>query len=64
MTYHPTTTALLLVDLYNNFLSEGGKIWPRVRAVAEEVKVLDHLRALVKVARDNGYRIYFVPDHR
>lgn len=64
MLYHPTTTALLLVDPYNDFLSEGGKVWPRVRAIAEEVSLLDHLRGLVKAARDNGYRIFFVPHHR
>ena len=64
MTYHPTTTALLLVDPYNDFLSEGGKAWPRAKAIAEEVKLLDHLRALVRVARDKGIKVYFVPHHR
>jgi len=29
------TTALLVVDPYNDFISEGGKIWPRIKAVAE-----------------------------
>jgi nicotinamidase-related amidase len=64
MTYHPDTTALLLVDPYNDFLSEGGKLWPRVKASAEEVKLLDHLRALVKVAREKGLKVFFVPHHR
>jgi nicotinamidase-related amidase len=64
MIYHPTTTALLLVDPYNDFLSEGGKAWPRAKAIAEEVRLLDHLRALVRVARDKGIKVYFVPHHR
>ena len=64
MSYDPTTTALLLVDPYNDFLSEGGKVWPRVKSIAEEVNLLEHLRALVKVARDQGYKIFFVPHHR
>ena len=64
MTYHPTTTALLLVDPYNDFLSEGGKLWRRVAAIAEDVNLLDHLRALVKAARDKGFKIFFVPHHR
>lgn len=63
-TYDPATTALLLVDPYNDFLSEGGKLWPRFKAIAEEVKLLDHLRVLVRVARDKGIKIYFVPHHR
>ena len=34
MTRHPydkETTALLVVDPYNDFISEGGKIWDRIR---------------------------------
>ena len=27
-TYDPKTTALLCIDFYNDFLSEGGKLWP------------------------------------
>jgi nicotinamidase-related amidase len=64
MGYNPLTTSILLVDPYNDFLSEGGKLWPRVKAIAEQVNLLDHLRALVKVARDKGFKIYFVPHHR
>ena len=44
MSYDPSTTGILLVDPYNDFLSEGGKVWPRAKAIAEEVKLLDHLR--------------------
>jgi hypothetical protein len=36
-TYDPTRTGLLFVDPYNDFLSEGGKLWPRVKQVAEQV---------------------------
>jgi hypothetical protein len=28
--YEPAHTGLLLVDPYNDFLSEGGKVWPYV----------------------------------
>lgn len=30
----PARTGLLFVDPYNDFLSEGGKLWPRVKEVA------------------------------
>lgn len=64
MSYDPATTAILLVDPYNDFLSDGGKLWPRVRAVAEQVHLLDHLRQVVSTARARGIQIIFVPHHR
>jgi hypothetical protein len=36
ITYGKGSTALLFVDPYNDFLSEGGKLWPMLKAVAEE----------------------------
>jgi ureidoacrylate peracid hydrolase len=33
--YEKPITALLVVDPYNDFISEGGKIWNRIRSVAE-----------------------------
>lgn len=64
MSYELARTALLLVDPYNDFLSEGGKSWPRLKAVAERVDLLPHLRALVETARAVGVKIIFVPHHR
>jgi len=40
--YEASSSAVLLVDPYNDFLAQGGKLWPRVKAVAEEVRLLDH----------------------
>src|SRR6516162_6112637 len=34
-TYDKEITALLVVDPYNDFISEGGKLWDRIRGVAE-----------------------------
>ena len=35
VTYDKEITALLVIDPYNDFISEGGKIWDRLKAVAE-----------------------------
>jgi nicotinamidase-related amidase len=64
MSYDPSTTAILLVDPYNDFLAEGGKLWLRVKAVAEEVQLLKHLREIVSAARAAAFTIIFVPHHR
>ncbi|AEM83956.1 isochorismatase family cysteine hydrolase [Streptomyces violaceusniger] len=63
-TYDPRRTAVLLVDPYNDFLSEGGKVWPVVQSVAEKVGLLDNLRAVVGAARQSGVRVVFVPHRR
>jgi nicotinamidase-related amidase len=62
--YPAGSTALLLVDPYNDFVHERGKFWPLVRKVAEEVRLLDHLRTIVATARKTGMRVFFVPHHR
>jgi nicotinamidase-related amidase len=61
MSYEISRTGVLLVDPYNDFLSEGGKTWPRLKEVAESVGLLDHLRAVVTAARDAGIRVFIVP---
>ena len=62
--YPSSRTALLLVDPYNDFLSEGGKLWPAVEPVAREVGLLRHLRTAVDAARAAGLTVAFVPHRR
>lgn len=62
--YGPTDTALLFVDPYNDFLSEGGKLWPRVAEVANSVGLHDNLRAIVAAVRKAGIPVFIVPHHR
>ncbi|SDM05256.1 isochorismatase family cysteine hydrolase [Streptomyces wuyuanensis] len=62
--YASDSTALLVVDPYNDFLSEGGKLWPRAKAVAEQVGLLDHMRQVLAATRSRGIRTLFVPHRR
>lgn len=57
-------TALLLVDPYNDFLSEGGALWPRLAPIATSMRLHDHLRALWRAARASGLLRVVVPHHR
>jgi len=61
--YRRQNTALLVVDPYNDFLSEGGLAWPRIRAIVEEVGLLENLRSVYASVRGAGIRIFIVP-HR
>jgi len=62
--YDADRTGLLLVDPYNDSLSEGGKLWAKAKAVAEAVDLLAHLRALVEAARRAGVVVFYVPHRR
>jgi nicotinamidase-related amidase len=64
MSDRPRRTALLFVDPYNDFLSEGGKLWPQVEPVATAVGLLANLRAVVAEARRAALPIFIVPHHR
>src|SRR5215470_15631873 len=63
-TYEPGITAVLCVDLYNDFLSEGGKLFPWVKDIARENNMHESLRSIVRTAREAGIAIYHVPHHR
>ena len=62
--YDPARTGLLLVDPYNDFLSEGGKLWPRVKEVAIQVGLIDNLKAILSAVRAKNMRVFIVPHHR
>lgn len=62
--YDPTRTAVLLVDPYNDFLSDGGKVWPLLEPVATDVGLLDNLRAVVAAGRRADLPVFFVPHRR
>ncbi len=62
--YPVSQTAYLLVDPYNDFLSEGGKVYPFVEPVARSVGLLEHLRKLDQAVRARGLQVVFVPHHR
>ena len=57
--YHAETTGLILVDLFNDFLSEGGQNWESVKEVALEVGVVENLKRLVHGARAKQVRLFY-----
>jgi nicotinamidase-related amidase len=62
--YPADRTAYLLVDPYNDFLSEGGKVYPFIEPIAKEVGLLDNLRALDRAVRSAGIPVFVVPHRR
>ena len=62
--YDRDRTALLFIDPYNDFLSEGGKLWPMVSAMAKENGLLDNLRRVQEAVRKALVPVFIVPHHR
>jgi len=54
------TTALLVIDPYNDFISEGGKVWDRLKAVAEANQCVPHMVQVLDAARRAGSRHHLV----
>jgi nicotinamidase-related amidase len=62
--YEIPSTALLFVDPYNDFLSEGGQVWPFIKDVAEDVGLIENLRRVNNAVRDAGVQVFIVPHRR
>ena len=57
-------TALLVIDPYNDFISEGGKVWDRLKGVAEANQCVAHMKQVLDAARKAGMRIFYAMHHR
>jgi len=64
LTYNKPLTALIVIDPYNDFISEGGKIWDRLRGVAEANQCVPHMMQVLDAARKSGIRAFYALHHR
>src|SRR6478672_445079 len=64
LTYDKDITGLLVIDPYNDFISEGGKIWDRLKGVAEANQCVPHMLQVLNAARKAGLRVFYALHHR
>ena len=64
VTYDRQLTALLVIDPFNDFISEGGKVWDRLKAVAEANGCVPNMLEVLNAARKTGLRIFYAPHRR
>jgi ureidoacrylate peracid hydrolase len=64
LTYDKVITALLVVDPYNDFISEGGKIWDHIKGVAEANNCVPNMLQVLNAAREAGLRVFYALHHR
>lgn len=56
--------ALVVIDPYNDFISEGGKVWDRIKAVAEANNCVPNMQQVLDAARTAGVRIFYAMHRR
>jgi len=64
VTYDEQLTALLVIDPYNDFISEGGKLWDSVRDVTEANNCVPHMLQVLNAARNAELRVFYALHHR
>ena len=57
-------TALVVIDPYNDFISEGGKVWDRLKAVAEANHCVPNMARVLNAARKAGLRVFYALHRR
>ena len=64
VTYDQEITVLLVIDPYNDFISEGGKVWDRLKGVAEANRCVPHMMQVLDAARKANIRVFYALHHR
>ncbi|HET9710357.1 MAG TPA: isochorismatase family cysteine hydrolase [Pyrinomonadaceae bacterium] len=62
--YEKEITALLIIDPYNDFISEGGKVWDRLKRVAEANACIPNMIKVLNAARKVELRIFYALHRR
>ncbi|MGO9571213.1 MAG: cysteine hydrolase family protein [Desulfomonilaceae bacterium] len=57
-------TALLVIDPYNDFISEGGKFWDHMRHVAEANNCVPNMLQVLNAARNAELRVFYALHRR
>src|ERR1051325_5848549 len=64
VTYDRKVTALLVIDPYNDFISEGGKIWDRIRGVAVASGCVANMLQVLNAASWAKLRVFYALHRR
>jgi ureidoacrylate peracid hydrolase len=64
VTYDTGMTGLVLIDPYNDFISEGGKVWDRLKGVLETNNCVAHMKQVLDAARGADIRVFYALHRR
>ena len=55
---------MIVIDPYNDFISEGGKIWDHIKSVAEANNCVPNMLRVLNAGRNAGLRVFYAVHHR
>ena len=64
LTYEKEITGLVVIDPYNDFISEGGKVWDRLKGIAEANHCIPNMLQVLDAARKAEIRVFYALHHR
>lgn len=64
LNYDRQATGLLLIDPYNDFIAEGGKVWDRLKPVAQANGCVPNMLKVLNASRAAGIRVFYAMHHR
>jgi ureidoacrylate peracid hydrolase len=64
VTYRRSITGLVVIDPYNDFISEGGKVWDRLKGVATANGCVPHMIQVLEATRHAGIQVLYALHHR
>ncbi|TCC88524.1 cysteine hydrolase [Pedobacter frigiditerrae] len=56
-------TAFVLIDPFNDFLAEGGKLWEQTKTTVTESNMIANLQQLLSLSRAKGIKVIYAPHH-
>ena len=62
--YTTANTGLLIVDPYNDFMSEGGKLFEDTKIVRDQYNTLENMQTIIARVRAAAIRVFIVPHRR
>ena len=62
-TINLSSTAILIVDPQNDFLSEGGAVWDLIGAEVQKYKVVEKLQTLKEIANQVKIPVFYSPHY-
>ena len=59
MQYRGRSTGLVVIDPYNDFISEGGKVWDRLKEVADANGCVRNMSQVLQAARNADIQVFY-----